>query len=48
MTGTIKVQHFNYSRAAHPCRFGAALIVIVAAGIGTLITGIWFWFLKQD
>lgn len=45
-TGQAKVQHFNYTRATQPYRFGATLVLILVAGTGTLITAFWVLFFK--
>jgi hypothetical protein len=45
-TGEIKLQHFRCSRAAQPRCFAAAVVVILAAGLATLFTAVWFFFLK--
>lgn len=45
-TGAIKLPEFDYTREGQPRRFVATLVMIVAAGIGTLITALWFLFFK--
>lgn len=45
-TGRISVQYFNYSRAAQPRRFRAAVMLVLAAGCGTLAAAGWFLFFQ--
>lgn len=45
-TGTIRLQHFNYSGAGQPRRFMGTVLLILAAGCGTLAAAVWFLFFK--
>lgn len=45
-TGTVNLQHFRYSRARQPRRFAAAVLLILAAGCGTLAAAVWFLLFK--
>jgi hypothetical protein len=46
VTGQIRLQHSVIRRADRPWLFWAAVLLVAAAGIGVLITGLWFLFFK--
>jgi len=45
-TGVLRLQHFNCTRAGAPRRFAGVLILILLAGVGTVIAAFWFWFFR--
>ena len=47
VSGQIRLQHSVIRRADKPRLFWAAVILVAAAGIGVLITGVWFLFFKE-
>lgn len=45
-TGAVKLQQYSCTRGAQPLQFAAVLALVLAAGIGTLTTAVWFLFFK--
>ena len=44
--GTIRIQFSVIDRATQPRSFWAAIVVVLAAGAGVIIAGIWVLFFK--
>lgn len=45
-SGAIRLQHVNYSLAGQPRRFIATVMLILAAGCGTLAAALWVLLFK--